>query len=372
MSLPQERHLAGCVVLITADRRSAELGAALERHGALTRHTPAISMVPILSDDTLLESTRRVIASRPDIVIATTGIGFRGWIEAADSYGLAEELLEVLRNARLIARGPKARGAIQAAGLLADWVAESEVSAEIGEYLLSEGVEGKRIAVQHHGAGSDGLDELFEKAGATVDSLVVYRWGPPADPVLVDAWVRAAARGEVDAVVFTSAPGAAAWVNAAREAGVLEFLVARFVAGTALAVAVGAITAKPLRDVGIEPLVPDRGRLGSLIRTLVAHFAARESEGIETVAGRLQFRNTAAVLQGQALELSPSGLAVLRILAAGNGDVIPRSVILGALPGSSQDPHAAEVAIARLREASGCKTLVRTVVKRGYRLDVTL
>ena len=32
-------------------------------------------------------------------------------------------------------------------------------------------------------------------------------------------------------------------------------------------------------------------------------------------------------------------------------------------------PHAAEVAIARLRDATGSRALIRTVVKRGYRLD---
>jgi uroporphyrinogen-III synthase len=36
------------------------------------------------------------------------------------------------------------------------------------------------------------------------------------------------------------------------------------------------------------------------------------------------------------------------------------------LPGESEDPHTAEVAVARLREAVGCPGLVQTVIKRGY------
>ena len=128
----------------------------------------------------------------------------------------------MLRGTRIVARGPKARGAIQAAGLTADWVAESETSAEIAEVLLDEGVAGRDIAVQHHGAGADGLDEAFAAAGARVRSLVVYRWGPPPDPAVVEASVRGVAAGEVDAVVFTSAPGAAAWLAAADDAGVTD------------------------------------------------------------------------------------------------------------------------------------------------------
>lgn len=368
MTEPLAQTMAGCVVLVTADRRAGELSAALQRRGAVVRHAPALSMVPHQDDAELLRGTKELLAHPPDVVVVTTGIGFRGWIEAADAGGLAEPLTEVLSRARIVARGPKARGAIQAAGLQADWVAESETSAEIAEALLDDGVAGLRIAVQHHGAGADGLDEAFRAAGADVHSLVVYRWGPPPDPAVVDASVRAAAAGEIDAVVFTSAPGAAAWLAAADAAGVTGELVRRFTVGGVVAAAVGPVTARPLVDRGIEPLVPDRGRLGSLVRALVSHVGGLQV--LDTVAGPLQVHRGAAVLDGRVLPLSPSGLEVLRLLAARQGAVVTRAEVLDALPGDSQDPHAAEVAVARLREAVGNRDLVRTVVKRGYRLEL--
>lgn len=360
--------LAGCVVVVTADRRSAELGAALERRGATVRHAPAMSIVPHAEDAALLRGTAEIVSSPPDVVVVTTGIGFRGWIEAADAAGLADQLLEALARVRLVARGPKARGAIQAVGLQADWVAESESSAEIAETLLDDGVAGLRIAVQHHGAGADGLDEAFAAAGARVQDLVVYRWGPAPDPAAVEASVRATAAGDVDAVVFTSAPGAHAWLSAAEVAGVSAALVRRFREGGTVAAAVGPVTARPLRERGIDPLVPDRGRLGSLVRALVGHFGGLPP--VPSAAGSLQVRRGAAVLDGRVLALSPSGLEVLRLLVAARGGVVPRSAVLDVLPGASTDPHAAEVAIARLREATGSRELVRTVVKRGYRLGL--
>ena len=133
--------MAGCVVLVTADRRSGELASALIRRGATVRHAPALSIVPHEHDDELLAHTRELLDAPPDIVVITTGIGFRGWVEAADAAGLADQLVAVLSRARIIARGPKAHGAIQAAGLQADWVAESETSAEILDLLLAEGVD---------------------------------------------------------------------------------------------------------------------------------------------------------------------------------------------------------------------------------------
>lgn len=363
-----DQTLAGCVVLVTADRRSSELRAALERRGASVRHAAALGMVPHTDDALLLERTRSVLAEPPDTVVVTTGIGFRGWIEAADAAGVADRLLEVLAGTRIVARGPKARGAIQAAGLSADWVAESETSAEIAETLLDEGVAGRDIVIQHHGAGADGLDEAFALAGARVRSLVVYRWGPPPDPALVRDSTRAVADGEVDAVVFTSAPGAAAWLEAARDAGALDDVLGRHRTGAVVFAAVGPVTAKPLQEAGIEPLVPDRGRLGSLVRAVVTHYGGIEA--LDTVAGPLRVHRAAAVLDGRVLPLSRTGLEVLRLLAHARGSVVPRDQVLAALPGDSSDPHAAEVAIARLRDASGSRALVRTVVKRGYRLEL--
>ena len=65
----------------------------------------------------------------PDIVIATTGIGFRGWVAAADGWGMANELTTALEKARIVSRGPEgdrraarrrpARGVVARIGVLA-------------------------------------------------------------------------------------------------------------------------------------------------------------------------------------------------------------------------------------------------------------
>ena len=75
-----------------------------------------------------------------------------------------------------------------------------------------------------------------------------------------------------------------------------------------------------------------------------------------------------ALLDDHVLPVSPSGLEVLRMLPTAGGEVVTRAQVLSVLPGDSTDPHTAEVAVARLREAVGRKGLIQTVVKRGYRL----
>lgn len=366
---PLTQVMAGATVLVTADRRSSELAAALERRGATVRHAPALSIVPHVDDDALAAATEAVIADPPDVVVATTGVGFRAWIEAADAHGHADDLARTLAGSRIVARGPKARGAIQAAGFQADWVADSETSAEVAEHLLSDGVAGLHVVVQQHGAGADGLDVALEKAGARVTNLVAYRWGPPPDPAAVRDSARAAAAGELDAVVFTSAPGAEAWLAAVEEAGHGPEVLDRMTTGQLVAAAVGPVTARPLVDRGVIPLQPDRGRLGALVRELVAYFERVDAVALATVAGTLVVRARVAVLDGRVLPLSPTGVHVLRLLAGAGGDVVTREQVLDVLPGDSRDPHAVEVAIGRLREAIGRRDLVRTVVKRGYRVE---
>ena len=362
--------LEGCTIAIAADRRAGELASALERRGARTFRAPALSILPNEDDTDLLARTVELISRPPDIVVVTTGVGLRGWIDAAHENGLAEDLTVALANAQFVARGPKAHGAIQQAGFTADWVAESETSAEVGEYLTSEGVAGRRIAVQHHGAGSDGLDELLREQGADVVSITVYRWGPPPDPELLRRTVIQAAHGEVDAVLFTSSPGAAEWIRAAERAETLGAIRRRAASARLLLAAVGPITAAPLVDVDLRTTLAARGRLGSLVRCVVDHFSSGAAPRLRTAAGTMEMRSGGVVLDGTFVPLSRSGTGVLSELFDAAGDVRSREQIARALPRSGESAHAVEMAVARLREALGGAACIQTVVKRGYRLAV--
>src|SRR3954451_10268612 len=107
--------LAGYTVAVTAERRREEMAALLKRRGARVVTASAITIVPLVDDDALHAATAACIGLVPDIVVATTGIGFRGWLEAAEGWGMGESLRAALRGAKLVARGPKPCGAIRAA-----------------------------------------------------------------------------------------------------------------------------------------------------------------------------------------------------------------------------------------------------------------
>jgi uroporphyrinogen-III synthase len=365
-STAKRDQLAGFAVVLTSDRRSDELESAFARRGATVLQAPTLRITPLAEDTELVRATQDVIDRPPDDVIVTTAIGFRGWMEGSDAAGLAPQLSAVLGQSRLLARGPKARGAIRAAGLVEDWAATSETTTEVVDRLLAEGVAGRRIALQLHGNTDQELITRLAEAGAEVQQVPVYRWGPSPDPAAVARAIEATCLRAVDAVVFTSAPGSQAFLSAAQATGRLEDLV-EALREDVVAAAVGSITAGPLTQLGLKVLMPDRFRLGALVRSVAEHLSSSRVLVRQTTGGKLVLRGQVASLDGRPLTLSPAPLAMLRAVARRPGQVIDRATLLASLPGAS-DLHAVEVAVARLRAGLGCGGVVETVVKRGYRL----
>ncbi|SOD64986.1 uroporphyrinogen-III synthase [Streptomyces zhaozhouensis] len=365
---PAVRPLDGFAVGVTAARRAEELGALLRRRGAEVTHAPALRIVPLADDEQLLAATRQLMERAPDVTVATTAIGFRGWVEAAEGWGLGEPLLAALATGEVLARGPKVRGAIRAAGLRESWSPASESMAEVLDRLLEEGVAGKRLALQLHGEPQPGFLEALRAAGAEVVEVPVYRWMPPADIAPVDRLIDTVLARGVDAVTFTSAPAATSFLRRAEERALLEPLL-EALRHRVLAACVGPVTALPLQAHDVPTRQPERFRLGPLVQLLCAELPSRV-ETLPVAGHRLEIRGRAVVLDGALRPVPPAGISLLRALARRPGWVVPRSELLRALPGAGRDEHAVETAMTRLRTALGAPGVVQTVVKRGYRLAI--
>ncbi|MFF1559234.1 uroporphyrinogen-III synthase [Streptomyces sp. NPDC058279] len=360
--------LSGFTVGVTAARRADELIALLRRRGATVLHAPALRIVPLADDGELMEATKELIRRTPDVVVATTAIGFRGWIEAADGWGIGEELLDRLRATELLARGPKVKGAVRAAGLVEAWSPGSESLAEVLDRLLAGGVAGRRVALQLHGEPLPGFVETLRAAGAEVVVVPVYRWMPPEDPAPLDRLLDAVATGGVDALAFTSAPAAASLLSRAEGRGMRE-AVLEGLRGDVLSACVGPVTALPLQAEGVATVQPERFRIGPLVQVLCQELPGRAR--VLPVAGhRLEIRGHGVLVDAELRPVPPAGMALLGALARRPGWVVGRAELLRVLPGAGRDEHAVETAMARLRAALGVPRLIQTVVKRGYRLSL--
>ncbi|WP_327403641.1 uroporphyrinogen-III synthase [Streptomyces sp. NBC_01288] len=362
----QHGPLSGFTVGVTAARRADELGVLLQRRGAVVVHAPALRIVPLADDSELLAATKELIDQAPDVVVATTAIGFRGWIEAADGWGLGEALLDRLRGVELLARGPKVKGAVRAAGLTEEWSPSSESMAEVLDRLLEEGVEGRRVAIQLHGEPLPGFVESLRAGGADVVVVPVYRWMPPEDIAPLDRLLDATVSRGLDALTFTSAPAAASLLSRAETRGLLPELLAAL-HHDVLPACVGPVTALPLQNHGISTVQPERFRLGPLVQLLCQELPGR-ARTLPIAGHRVEIRGHAVLVDGALRPVPPAGMSLLRALSRRPGWVVARAELLRALPGAGRDEHAVETAMARLRTALGSPKLIQTVVKRGYRL----
>ena len=362
--------LEGFVIGVTADRRWSEQAELLERRGASVLHGATIATQYLACDDALRVATEAVIERPPDYVVATTGIGFRAWFEAAHAEGLGAALREALGASRVAARGPKASGAVDVAGLGVWASPPSERLADVVALLTTEDLRGRVVAFQHYGEPAEDAVAAIEEAGATVVQVPVYRYEPPEDPSSARSLLDAACTRQVDAVTFTSAPAVSHLLALARAEERHDELLDAFDSREVLAACIGPVCAEAARRAGISaPVAPETGRLGLLVRVLTDELQGRRRHlrcGPRTIV----VQGRAVVVEGVTVLLTPGERAVLDMLARRPGAVVPKAAMVRSSGARPTSPHALEATVARLRRALGpAGAAVQAVRGRGYRLD---
>lgn len=363
-----EGSLTGFRIGVTSDRRSGDLIDALERRGATVLHAPALKIAPVAADLPLIEDTRQIIAARPDYAVVTTAYGLRRWSEAADAAGVGEALLAVLGESKIYVRGPKARGAVRAAGLTDVGISADETTASLVNMMLGLELREKTVAVQLHGYTDFRQLDRLRQAGARVLTATPYRWVKPAGADQLPRLIEAVCSGGLDVVTFTSAPAVDAVLSTASEMGCRDAFV-QALRGQVAAAVVGPVTAQPLVDAGVSPLIPDRYRMGALIRLVGEYLGQHRVLQYPSRYGLIELRGKNLRIDGNPVELAPAPMSLFRALVEANGAVLSREQLAGVLAGDAGE-HALDMTISRLRKSLPEAALVATVIKRGYRLQL--
>ena len=258
---------------ITAGRKAEEQADLLRRRGAEVVFAPTITTDYLSSDDDVRGATERAIAASPRHVVLLTGIGLRTWLEAARSWDGEDALLESLRHANVLARGPKSAAAARTAGIDVGLVAKSERAEELLDALRDSVAERDVVVVQRHGGVERRFTEELSARRVEVIEVPLYRWRLPDDLSVVDRLIDDVIARRVDAVTFTAAPAVHNLFAIAEEHGRKSELLEALNGGV-VALCVGPVCAGAARDEGVTaPVFPDVGRLGLMIRALDEHFA---------------------------------------------------------------------------------------------------
>ena len=344
----------------------------MARRGGRVLRGPTIHTLPLGPDPRIRQATDEVVRTPPYALIANTGVGIRGWLALAESWGVIEALLASLTETRLLCRGPKAAGALTTAGLSAHWQADSERLDEVVTHLVEEGVAGRRIALQLDGNAHSTASDRLRAAGAEVIEIPVYRWTLPDDVAPALRLVDAACSGRLDAITFTAAPAFHNLFQLADSQGLSNDLRAAL-DGPVLAMCVGPVC----RDAAIAHGVsaaehPERARLGSMVQALTDRLTER-CRVVDIADKRVVGQGSLVLVGDHRVELRERERSVFEILARRPGVVIAKRALLAEVWGSpQQDAHVLEVTIGRLRKRLAPAGLnVEAVVRRGYRLEVT-
>ena len=366
--------LRGFTVGVTADRRWDEQAALFERRGATVVHAPTIRTLPLGSDEHLRAATASVIVRPPDVLIANTGLGIRSWIGAAESWGIETDVLTALADTKIIARGPKASGAIHALGLEVADRAPSERLSEAVDLALPYLRPGAVVAVQLDGSGQASPDiARLRHAGAAVLEIPVYEWRLPDDPHPALRLAEGVVAGRVHAVTFTTGPAIRNWMDICAEHDLDRPLRDALVHGNVVVGCVGHVCAAAAMDRGLASaniVIPDKWRLGPLVRAVADRLAQRR---VDVLLGGIQITLAGTVVivgGGEPIELSDTEARLLATLASRPDVVFAKHDLLTAVWGDrSTDPHVVEVAIGRLRQRLGDHgSAIASVYRRGYAL----
>jgi uroporphyrinogen-III synthase len=364
--------LRGFTVGVTADRRWDEQASLFERRGATVLHGPSIRTLPLGSDSRLRAATEAVIARRPALLVANTGLGIRSWLSAAETWGLGDDLLAALRQARIHARGPKASGAVHSAGLDVASRAGTERLSEAVDAALAEHVPGQVVALQVDGSGSSPELGRFAARGIEVIEVPVYEWKLPEDPRPALRLAEAVIAGKVHAVTFTTGPAIRNWLALAADCQLDGPLREALVDGRTVVGCVGPVCAEVAAAEGISSghlVVPAAWRLGPLVRAVTERLVGR-SLTARLDGAELVITGTAVTISGEAVACTDIEAKVLAALAAQPGVVVAKVDLLRSVWGDEgADPHLVEVAVNRLRRRLGAHgAAITSVHRRGYLL----
>lgn len=364
--------MQGLRVGITADRKGAELAAALERNGALVTHGPTMSTVAPEDDDLLVGETEEMLAAAPGWIAVSTGSGVHAWLAAVETVGRREAVVEMLRSTKVVARGAKSLGALRPLGVEPVFVSPAETMDDVAAWLTDRVCLRDVVGVQEHGGEVIGSLATLRSKVAAIRTVTPYRWILPADRRPAEELVKELVDGSVDVLAATSAPSVRHLALIARGMGTEGRLI-RSLKERVCVASVGPVTARAFEEMGVAVTVmPARSRTGDLIRAIAAWADRREDEPLLGGTGPLELVPSAHAVRigAQVVLLGRQEFAVLAAMVRRPGLVIRPDVLALEAYGHKASESDAEIKhqVARIRrklgDHGGC---VQTVRQVGYR-----
>lgn len=250
--------LAGRKIALAEGRQLEDLALLLEKEGAVPLRYPMLSILDPLDDAPALAWLEELVADQFQWVVLFTGEGVRRLLTCADRHGRRADVVAALGRTRTITRGPKPGRALQEISLKPSRVASAPTTDGVIASLKNEDLAGKTIGVQLYREDNPAFLDFLTKKNAVTKSVLPYIYAPASDAERVLDLIARLDAGEIDAVVFTSAPQIERLFDVATERHA-DAALRRGLAKTKVA-AVGPIVADTFRDRRVRvDVCPEQG-----------------------------------------------------------------------------------------------------------------
>jgi uroporphyrinogen-III synthase len=223
--------------------------------------------VPFADNPEAFQFAEKLLDGEVQGVLFLTGVGARYLLETLEARYQREVILEALRGAFIIVRGPKPLRVMN------EWkvpvsiaVPEPNTWRDILKAVDERGgaaLRGKMLALQEYGIRNEPLIQGLEERGVRVLRVPVYRWALPDDIAPLQDALRRIVEKRADIALFTSATQADHVMKVAEGMGMKDRVREAF-QGIIVA-SIGPICSEALRAHGIrvdfEPKTPKMGPL---------------------------------------------------------------------------------------------------------------
>jgi len=244
--------LAGRTIAVPETRQLDVLVGLLERRGAKVLRCPLVGIDDAPDQKPIVAWLRRRSATpADDLIVFYTGEGIERLVAAARRADIAADFVAALRRTRKLTRGPKPKRALRKLDLEAEFEAAEPTTAGLIDTLEKIELPTRRVAVQLYASDQDmQLVDYLRGRGIEPDCVAPYVYASAAEDEKVVELIDSLARGEVDAIAFTSKAQVQRLKKLAHEKG-LDAELSKGLA-TARVAAIGPIVGAELEAAGFR------------------------------------------------------------------------------------------------------------------------
>jgi len=225
----------------------------------------AVELKP-LSRSSILKEFSRITGEGPiDWLVFMSSTGVDAFFDMLNPH--SNSLPGGADQPRVIAVGPMTSEALIRHGVQSAVVPKKYSSGGILDYFSKFELKGRRVVLIRSSAADDHLSVSLTSRGAFVETITVYRSTVPTNVESVLDFLDGLEKGQFQAVLFTSAASASNIFSIAERESTRSHLISLL--GSILVGAIGPATAERLRELGLDPSVPEKYLVENAIDELV-------------------------------------------------------------------------------------------------------